>query len=72
MNPRLFIIFSIGIVVAVGCSRTQPQAKTPESEKTKNVIMIIGDGMGPQQNGAVTGLCQASTSFSGQKQDDRA
>ncbi|TDI82790.1 MAG: alkaline phosphatase, partial [Caldithrix sp.] len=51
MNPRLFIIYSIGIVLAVGCSRTQPQAKTPESEKTKNVIMIIGDGMGPQQVG---------------------
>ena len=51
MNPRLFIIFSIGIVVAVSCSRTQPQAKAPKSENTKNVIMIIGDGMGPQQMG---------------------
>ena len=51
MNPRLFIMFLIGIVVAVGCSRTQPQAKVPKSDKTKNVIMIIGDGMGPQQVG---------------------
>ena len=51
MNPRLFIMFLIGIVVAVGCSKTQPQAKVPKSDKTKNVIMIIGDGMGPQQVG---------------------
>ncbi len=48
---ELFIIFLIGMMVVVGCSKTQPPAKDPKSEKTKNVIMIIGDGMGPQQVG---------------------
>jgi len=44
-----FVTFLIGMMVVVGCAKTQPQE--PQPEKTKNVIMIIGDGMGPQQVG---------------------
>jgi len=48
---ELFVIFLIGMMVVVGCAKTQPPARAPQSEETKNVIMIIGDGMGPQQVG---------------------
>ena len=48
----LLIAFLVGIMVLVGCSQTRVQVKKqPDSGKVKNVIMIIGDGMGPQQIG---------------------
>jgi len=34
-----------------GCSQLQSSQETTETTKAKNVIMIIGDGMGPQQVG---------------------
>ncbi len=51
-TPALFSIVLIVILVLAGCSQTVPQAKAPlDGGKVKNVIMIIGDGMGPQQVG---------------------
>jgi alkaline phosphatase len=47
----LLIRLLIGMMLVVGCFSTQALAKGTESEKAKNVIMIIGDGMGPQQLG---------------------
>jgi len=38
-------------LVMSGCSQLQMIQETTETAKAKNVIMIIGDGMGPQQVG---------------------
>ena len=38
-------------LVMSGCSQLQTTQETTETAKAKNVIMIIGDGMGPQQVG---------------------
>ena len=70
MNPRLFM-FLIGMLLAVDCSKTQPQVKALKSEKTKNVIIIIGDGMGPQQVGLLLTYARQAP-HSGQRQNDRA
>ena len=47
-----FVVLSLVLVmVAAGCSSMQAGKATPDAGKTKNVIMIIGDGMGPEQVG---------------------
>ncbi|MCB2145542.1 MAG: alkaline phosphatase [Deltaproteobacteria bacterium] len=39
------------VIIATGCSGMQAGRMAPDSGKTKNVILIIGDGMGPEQVG---------------------
>jgi alkaline phosphatase len=51
MRKIIFIYVSFVFLVAAGCSQGQAQVKTPGAAKVKNVVMIIGDGMGPQQVG---------------------
>jgi len=41
-----------------GCSQLQSTQETTETAKAKNVIMIIGDGMGPQQVGLLLSYAQ--------------
>ncbi len=57
--------FSLSLLVITGCNNTQTNtiehAATP---KVKNVIMMIGDGMGPQQMGLLENYAvNASTSI---------
>jgi len=54
MKKQMFklVVLSLVLVMAgAGCSGTHVRGKTPGAGKTKNVIMIIGDGMGPEQVG---------------------
>jgi alkaline phosphatase len=44
-------LFLIVALIATGCSTIQAGKATPNAGRTKNVIMIIGDGMGPEQVG---------------------
>ncbi|WP_100640062.1 alkaline phosphatase [Marinobacter salexigens] len=45
------LLASSMLLAACAPMQTETQAATTEPEKAKNVIMIIGDGMGPQQVG---------------------
>ncbi len=54
MRKQMVRIVILGIVlamVATGCSGLQSKKAALDTDKTKNVIMIIGDGMGPEQVG---------------------
>ena len=51
INFELLVMLAIGIMALGGCAKTQAPAIDPQSDHTKNVIMIIGDGMGLQQLG---------------------
>ncbi len=54
MKKQMFklVVLSLVLVMAgAGCSGTHVRGITPDAGKTKNVIMIIGDGMGPEQVG---------------------
>ena len=48
---RLVVLSLVLVVIAAGCSGTQGRGLAPNAGQTKNVIMIIGDGMGPEQVG---------------------
>ena len=41
----------IVVTIATGCSTIQAGKVTPNAGRSKNVILIIGDGMGPEQVG---------------------
>ena len=54
MRKRMVQIVGLSLVVfmiTIGCSSLQPGQLSPGGGKTKNVIMVIGDGMGPEQVG---------------------
>ena len=48
---QLVVLSLVLVMVAAGCSSMQGHGNAPAAGKTKNVIMIIGDGMGPEQVG---------------------
>ncbi|CAK8723918.1 Alkaline phosphatase [Candidatus Electrothrix aarhusensis] len=53
-NHAFLLVFLISSLTVAGCSPLQPKGQKPKPErgsKVKNVIMVIGDGMGPQQLG---------------------
>ncbi|MCI5124096.1 MAG: hypothetical protein D3925_06365, partial [Candidatus Electrothrix sp. AR5] len=53
-NHTFLLFFLISSLTLAGCSplHQRGQKAAPESgSKVKNVIMVIGDGMGPQQLG---------------------
>ena len=52
IKPFNFFRYSIVFVsiLLVGCMSTQPDSKK-QAGKIKNLIVMIGDGMGPQQIG---------------------
>jgi len=54
------IIFLSGIWMLWGCSKNLKHMGEPEPEVVKNVIMIIGDGMGPQQVGLLQAYAKQS------------
>ena len=54
MRKRVFQFASLSLIVlmiAIGCSSMPGGMPDPQAGKAKNVIMIIGDGMGPEQVG---------------------
>ncbi len=54
MRKRVFQFASLSLIVlmiAIGCSSMPGSLPAPQAGKAKNVIMIIGDGMGPEQVG---------------------
>ncbi|WP_250654942.1 alkaline phosphatase [Alkalimarinus coralli] len=55
----------LSMLTVVGCSHTQTESAVSESpSQVKNVIMMIGDGMGPQQMGLLENYAvNASTSI---------
>ncbi|MCI5165814.1 MAG: alkaline phosphatase [Candidatus Electrothrix sp. GM3_4] len=53
-DHAFLLVFLISSLAVAGCSPLHPQEQKAEPEnnsKVKNVIMVIGDGMGPQQLG---------------------
>ncbi|BBO68551.1 alkaline phosphatase [Desulfosarcina alkanivorans] len=48
---RFVVLSLVTVMVAAGCSGTLGRGIAPDAAPTKNVIMIIGDGMGPEQVG---------------------
>ncbi|MCJ8314244.1 MAG: hypothetical protein MJK11_14920 [Pseudomonadales bacterium] len=45
-------ILSVSLLVGCGASPSASnETKQPETAKVKNIILMIGDGMGPQQVG---------------------
>lgn len=48
LSPKV-VVFGIAAILLLGCSTLTEKQST--AAKVKNVIMIIGDGMGPQQVG---------------------
>jgi len=48
---RFVVLSLVMVMVAAGCSGTQGRGIAPDAAPTKNVILIIGDGMGPEQVG---------------------
>lgn len=52
ISKNRVLIGATALALAVsGCSQVQTTEKVADTAKAKNVIMIIGDGMGPQQVG---------------------
>lgn len=60
IRPYGFRILGLGLsLLATACSQVQTeQADTNSPAKVKNVIMMIGDGMGPQQIGLLENYAQ--------------
>ena len=54
MRKKMIQLVALSLFLAMaaaGCSSLQGGGLAPDAGKTKNVIMIIGDGMGPEQVG---------------------
>ncbi len=65
MKHKTILIFTAFILFSMVSSCSQKQGNPALSSQTnpKNVIMIIGDGMGPEQVGLLLTLCQAGPPF---------
>jgi len=61
--PLKVLGVSLSVLTAIGCSPVQTEDMTGQSpSQVKNVIMMIGDGMGPQQMGLLESYAQYAPS----------
>ncbi len=61
--PLKILGVSLSVLTAIGCSQIQTEEVTEQDHpQVKNVIMMIGDGMGPQQMGLLESYAQHASS----------